>query len=263
MSFASKPPRSQPSQIGKLISIALFMLVACLVAYFGRSGQSDGQQENPIPPSLTESPHEPTSTSETPASETLPGETRPPETRNSESPSPRENSTPRTEPPNTPRNTSSEQRTNPSGKTRPAPVTVDNVTIKDVNGRVVYRGAVELQGTLDRIGQKRKLRYSHDGATFENREGRLPRKDAGYYTEWIHPTAKLDGPGPQRVVTGRDGDVYYTADHYRTFKQLKQPAGALGPSANRNDKGLQNPNKPEKSPNTPRGTSPRNTPRDQ
>lgn len=258
MSVVRTSPRSQPSWTGSLISIALFMLVAFLAAYFGRSGQRPTDAEKPAPPAQTESPREPT-----PSSETLRRETPPAEPRSSETSKPQEDPTSRSEPPNTPRNPPSEQRTNPSGKTRPAPVTVDNVTIKDLNGRVVFRGAVELQGTLDRIGQKRKLRYSHDGATFENREGRLPRKAAGYYTEWIHPTAKLDGPGPQRIVTGRDGDVYYTSDHYRTFKQLKQPAGALGPSADRNDKGLQNPDKPGKSPSTPRGSSPRNTSRDQ
>ncbi|UFI47588.1 ribonuclease domain-containing protein [Pseudomonas savastanoi] len=43
---------------------------------------------------------------------------------------------------------------------------------------------------------------------------------AGYYTEYVHPTPGIVGPGPQRIVVGKGGEMYYTADHYKTFMML-------------------------------------------
>jgi guanyl-specific ribonuclease Sa len=62
--------------------------------------------------------------------------------------------------------------------------------------------------------------HRNDGAEFQNRERRLPKRPAGYYREWVHPTPGLGGPGPQRIVTGGEGEIYYTPDHYRTFERL-------------------------------------------
>ncbi|WP_175181505.1 ribonuclease domain-containing protein [Achromobacter aegrifaciens] len=31
----------------------------------------------------------------------------------------------------------------------------------------------------------------------------------------------IAGPGPQRIVVGKGGEMYYTADHYKTFIQIK------------------------------------------
>ena len=98
---------------------------------------------------------------------------------------------------------------------------VDNVVIRDLEGRVVFRGTIDLQETLERIAQGRRLEYRNDGSTFANREGRLPRKPAGYYKEYVHPTPEISGPGPQRIVVGAGGEAYYTPDHYRTFEKLR------------------------------------------
>ncbi|QBX42044.1 hypothetical protein E4T63_16210 [Pseudomonas fluorescens] len=49
----------------------------------------------------------------------------------------------------------------------------------------------------------------------------LPQKPAGYYTEYVHPTAGIAGLGPQRIVVGKGGEMYYTADHYKTFIPIK------------------------------------------
>lgn len=35
--------------------------------------------------------------------------------------------------------------------------------------------------------------------------------------EYVHPTPGVDGPGPQRIVVGKCGEMYYTADHYEAF----------------------------------------------
>lgn len=104
--------------------------------------------------------------------------------------------------------------------TVPASLVIENVTLRNEAGRVVYRGSVDLGPTLDRIRRGERLSFPHDGTIFQNREGRLPRKSAGYYREYVHPTPRLPGPGPQRIVTGAEGEVYYTADHYQTFRKL-------------------------------------------
>ena len=50
------------------------------------------------------------------------------------------------------------------------------MTIRDLDGKVVFRGTVDVQPTLDRIAAGKRLNYRNDGSTFQNREGRLPRK---------------------------------------------------------------------------------------
>lgn len=98
---------------------------------------------------------------------------------------------------------------------------IENQTIRDLNGRVVFRGTVDLEPTLIRIESAGQGSFRHDGTTFQNRERRLPAKASGYYREYVHPTPKLDGPGPQRVIVGRDGDVWYTPDHYKSFVRVR------------------------------------------
>lgn len=98
---------------------------------------------------------------------------------------------------------------------------IEDVTITDQSGRVVFRGDVDLSETLERIDRGEELpQYRNDGIVFQNRERRLPSKRRGHYREWVHPTPQLGGPGPQRIVSGEDGERYYTADHYETFQRL-------------------------------------------
>jgi ribonuclease T1 len=97
---------------------------------------------------------------------------------------------------------------------------VRNVRVTNEEGRVIYRGDIDLSSTLDRIDRGVRLRFSHDGIVFENREKRLPIQPGGYYHEFVHPTPDDNGPGGQRVVLGRKGEVYYSPDHYRTFRRV-------------------------------------------
>lgn len=105
----------------------------------------------------------------------------------------------------------------------PTAATITNQIIRDQDGRVVFRGAVKVGPTLDRIHRGEQLHFANDGSVFQNRERRLPAQPAGYYREYVHPTPGLSGPGPQRLVVGREGEIYYTPDHYRSFKRLDQP----------------------------------------
>lgn len=109
----------------------------------------------------------------------------------------------------------------PPGSAAPKKGVFSNVTIRDQDGDVIYQGEIDLTKTLQRIDSGERIsRFPNDGSVFQNREGRLPRQPPGYYHEWVHPTPDERGPGPQRVVTGEDGDVWYTHDHYKTFRRV-------------------------------------------
>jgi ribonuclease T1 len=62
--------------------------------------------------------------------------------------------------------------------------------------------------------------YAKDGAVFGNREGQLPRKKRGYYREYTVKTPFERTRGKRRIVAGRDGDYWYTDDHYATFRRI-------------------------------------------
>lgn len=56
-----------------------------------------------------------------------------------------------------------------------------------------------------------KAKSGAAGTVYENREGVLPKCDAGYY--------HLYNAGTQdRVISGKGGEIFYTPDHYATFK---------------------------------------------
>lgn len=97
---------------------------------------------------------------------------------------------------------------------------IKGLALRDASGRTIYRGEIDLAPTLERIAAGRRLRFPNDGTTFQNRENRLPRRPPGYYREWVVPTPKEPGPGPQRLITGDGGEVWYTSDHYRSFRRL-------------------------------------------
>lgn len=102
---------------------------------------------------------------------------------------------------------------------------IKGATIRNQDGKVVYRGPIDLTETLARIDRNERGSHGNDGSVFQNREKLLPLKPTGYYREWVHPTEGLRGPGPQRLVTGEDGEIYYTPDHYKTFERLDSEAG--------------------------------------
>ncbi len=56
---------------------------------------------------------------------------------------------------------------------------------------------------------------------FDNREGRLPARGRGYYVESDVWPRGPGGRGTYRLIFGREREVYYTADHYRTFTRLR------------------------------------------
>ncbi|WP_261395972.1 DUF637 domain-containing protein [Halomonas sp. DP8Y7-1] len=104
---------------------------------------------------------------------------------------------------------------------------VDGVTVVDRKTGTVFTGTVNLRPTLDRIESGMASSVGrNDGTTFQNKPLRgkndpeLPVRSEGYYVEYVHPTPGISGPGPQRIVTGQGGEIYYTPDHYKTFIRL-------------------------------------------
>lgn len=96
-----------------------------------------------------------------------------------------------------------------------------NVTVKDY-GKVVYKGDVDLKPTFARIKAGIKDSHRNDGSTFGNRERLLPQKSGGYYKEYVIRTKNIKKhAGPQRLIIGRDGEAYYTHDHYKSFTRVK------------------------------------------
>jgi guanyl-specific ribonuclease Sa len=83
----------------------------------------------------------------------------------------------------------------------------------------------EAQHTLRLIEAGGPFPYDRDGATFQNREGRLPAQPAGYYREYTVLTPGSPDRGARRIVSGGNPPIefYYTDDHYRSFRRIKVP----------------------------------------
>lgn len=79
----------------------------------------------------------------------------------------------------------------------------------------------EARRTLALIREGGTFPYAKDGAVFGNREGRLPRAKRGYYREYTVKTPGERSRGARRIVSGREGEHYYTSDHYNTFRRIR------------------------------------------
>jgi ribonuclease T1 len=78
----------------------------------------------------------------------------------------------------------------------------------------------EAQKAIEAIGHGGPFPYPQDGAIFYNYERRLPTKEPGYYREYTVETPGLSHRGARRIVIGKDGEVYYTDDHFQNFKAV-------------------------------------------
>lgn len=75
----------------------------------------------------------------------------------------------------------------------------------------------EAAGTWRLIEKGGPYPYDEDGRVFGNRERVLPAERSGYYREYTIATPGSDDRGARRFVTGSDGELYYTGDHYSSF----------------------------------------------
>lgn len=85
---------------------------------------------------------------------------------------------------------------------------------------------VEAQQTIALVRRCGPYSFAKDGALFGNHERLLPRRQRGYYREFTVKTKGTGGRGARRIVVGGEPtvshDLYYTDDHYISFKRIKE-----------------------------------------
>ena len=79
---------------------------------------------------------------------------------------------------------------------------------------------VQAQDTIVLVERGGPFPYPRDGVVFDNRENLLPAEPTGYYREYTVPTPGESDRGPRRIIHGRGGQFYYTADHYVSFVRV-------------------------------------------
>lgn len=80
----------------------------------------------------------------------------------------------------------------------------------------------EARAVLALIRKGAPFPYARDGAVFGNREGILPRQKRGYYREYTVKTPGVRNRGARRIVAGSGGEFFYTHDHYKSFRRIRQ-----------------------------------------
>ena len=80
----------------------------------------------------------------------------------------------------------------------------------------------EARQTLILIKEGGPFPYERDGITFGNFEKRLPLHPRGYYREYTVKTPWRQDRGPRRIISGQGGEYYYSDDHYRSFRRIKE-----------------------------------------
>lgn len=99
-------------------------------------------------------------------------------------------------------------------------MSLPGVAIDAASGLPTIRPAAlpqEARRTLERIATGGPFPFEQDGARFGNRERLLPLRSSGYYREYTVPTPGSADRGARRIVVGRAGEIYWTADHYASF----------------------------------------------
>lgn len=64
--------------------------------------------------------------------------------------------------------------------------------------------------------------FARDGSVFANRERRLPPRYRGYYREYTVAPVGARERGARRIIAGRNGEFYYSRDHYRSFQRIRE-----------------------------------------
>lgn len=114
----------------------------------------------------------------------------------------------------------------PAAKPTPTPAGAEARSLKAVGSPRLDAQIRKVVESMDRAGQPPKGvaqggRRGSQRAVFQNLEGRLPAKAPGYYRESDVWPRGSGGRGPERLVFGREGEVYYTKDHYQRFVRLR------------------------------------------
>ncbi|MDQ3351172.1 MAG: guanine-specific ribonuclease N1 and T1 [Actinomycetota bacterium] len=104
--------------------------------------------------------------------------------------------------------------TEPSDDTAVTPTTFVDDGIESIDVDSLPSQASDTLGLIEADGP---FPYDQDDGVFQNREGILPSRYDGYYREYTVETPGSGDRGARRIVTGADGEIYYTEDHYESF----------------------------------------------
>lgn len=80
----------------------------------------------------------------------------------------------------------------------------------------------EAQQTLQTIKRGGPFAFERDGVVFGNYERRLPQRSRSYYHEYTVPTPGARTRGARRIIAGAGAEYYYSDDHYRSFKRIRE-----------------------------------------
>ena len=80
----------------------------------------------------------------------------------------------------------------------------------------------EARATLRLIERGGPFPRKRDGVVFGNRERLLPPRQRGYYREYTVPTPGRSDRGARRIVAGESREYYYSDDHYRSFRKIRE-----------------------------------------
>jgi ribonuclease T1 len=101
----------------------------------------------------------------------------------------------------------------------PASTAQDASTLPQVSAAELPAQAL---ATIELIRKGGPYPYQRDGLVFGNFEKRLPPRERGYYREYTVRTPGASGRGARRIVAGKGGELYYTEDHYQTFRRIRE-----------------------------------------
>ena len=80
----------------------------------------------------------------------------------------------------------------------------------------------EARQTIALIKKGGPYPYKKDGVVFGNFEHRLPRHERGYYREFTVRSPGARDRGARRIILGKAGELYYTDDHYESFRLVRE-----------------------------------------
>ena len=113
----------------------------------------------------------------------------------------------------------------PRGGTKSGAGATNRATPKPTDGldAVAYAQLPgEAKKTINLIDEGGPFPYARDGVVFSNVERILPKHPRGWYHEYTVKTPGASNRGARRVIVGQDGTMYYTSDHYQSFKRVQR-----------------------------------------
>jgi ribonuclease T1 len=113
--------------------------------------------------------------------------------------------------------------TNHGSRTGSGPsATSSPVATKQDPKSYVARSALpaEARATIVKIQAGGPFPFERDGFVFANREGLLPAEPSGFYHEYTVATPGSADRGARRIVQASNGVLYWSPDHYRSFRQI-------------------------------------------